>query len=185
MQISKNYFFLILVLFVLFLAGTVILTSVPQKREISPPSLPVKRVPTKPSGSISFHPESLNITSGQEFTVNVFLTTEKEAVNADLEIIYDPKVLIFQKMTLAKFWAEGRLIGQKIDKEKGEILAGVVSFEPASGSGNLISLTFKVQEAAEKAATELAFGEKTQVTSSGGESVPLEVKKTAIYTIIE
>lgn len=183
MRIRKTNFFLILVLSTLFLAGVIVLVSSPRKSEISPTSFPVKQPPTL-LASISFQPESLNLTSGQEFTVNVFLRTEKEVVNADLEIIYDPNVLIFQKMTLGKFWPEGKLIGQKIDSKNGKILAGIVSFEPALGKENLISLTFKVQEAIKKAPTKLMFGEKTQVFSTGGESIPLEVKKTALYTII-
>jgi hypothetical protein len=184
MRIDKNYFFLILVLFTVFLAVMAILIPTPPKSKIGPPSLSPTQPPKK-LALLNFQPESLNLTRGQEFTSNVFLRTEKEAVSADLEIIYNPEVLTFQKLALGGFWPEGKLISQKIDKKNGTILVGVVSFKPASGSGNLISLTFKVQKGTEEAPIKLIFGEKTQVFSPGGKILPLEIKREAIYTIIE
>lgn len=183
MRINKNYFFLILVLFVVFFAIMAILIPSPQKGKVGPSSLPTQQ-PTI-SASVSFQPESLSLTPGQEFTPNVFLEIDQEVVSADLEIIYDPTVLTFQKITLGKFWRESELISSKIDTKNGKILVGIGSFESASGSGNLISLTFKVQKVVKKSVTELKFGEKTQLFNLEGESILLEVKKEAIYNLIE
>lgn len=183
MRIGKTNFFLILIILTVFLAVMVILIPTPQKNRVSPPPSPAQ--PQKIFASISFQPESLTLAEEQEFTSTVFLKTEKEIVSADLEIIYNPSILTFQKIAIEKFWPEGKLVSQKIDKKNGKILVGIVSFKPASGNENLISLTFKVQKAVEKPAIELMFGEKTQVFGPGGEIVPLEIKREAVYTINE
>lgn len=181
MRIGKNYFFLILIIFAIFMAVMVILIPTTQKTRVSP--LPSPAQPQKILASITIQPESLTLTEGQEFTSSVFLKTEKEVVSADLEIIYNPSFLTFQKLALEKFWPEGKLISQKIDKKNGKILVGIVSFKPVSGNENLISLTFKVQKVVEKPVIKLMFGEKTQVFGPGGEIVPLEIKREAVYTI--
>jgi len=181
MRIGKTNFFLILIILTVFLAVIAILIPTPQKTRVGPP--PSSDQPQKILASISFQPERLTLTEEQEFTSNVFFKTEKEAVSADLEIIYNPSVLTFQKIGMEKFWPEGKLISQKIDKKNGKILVGVVSFKPVSGNENLISLTFKVQKAVEKPTIKLMFGEKTQVFGPGGEIIPLEIKREAVYTI--
>lgn len=182
MSVRKTIIFLILTLGVISLAGTVVFISICQRDKVSSPPLPVEQ-PKKISASVSLQPENLILTSGEEFTSSVFLKTEKEVVSADLEIIYDPDVLTFQKVTLGEFWQEGKLIGQQINQENGQVLLGIVSFEPASGSENLVSLTFKVKRSVEKPTAELGFGGKTQVAISGGEPLVLEVKKGVVYTI--
>lgn len=184
MPLNKNYFLPILVLFAVFFAVMAILIPSPQKGKVGPSSLPTQQPPTI-SASVSFQPERLSLTPGQEFTLNVFLKIDQEVVSADLEIIYDPTVLTFQKITLGKFWRESELISSKIDTKNGKILVGIGSFESASGSGNLISLTLKVQKVVKKSVTELKFGEKTQIFNLEGEPILLEVKKEAIYNLIE
>ncbi len=192
MLVKKTYFLPILVLFLVFFVLIIILFPLANGNKInlypsrelpsssiSEPSLP----PLGDLAFLSFRPESLEISPGQEFTVYVFLETKKEAVSADLEILYDPKALIFQKISLSDFWPEGKILSQKIDQEKGKILLGISSFKPASGNGDIVSLVFKTQKNPRERMVNLMFGEKTQLFTSGGEIIPLDINRKIFYPL--
>lgn len=173
MRINKTHFLLILIIFVVFFGLMATLIPGLRKKNISSPTFSVQEISEK-MAILSFRPQTFNLTNKQEFTTDVFLKTDKKIVSADLEIMYDPKILIFQEVNKGEFLPEGQIISQKIDEENGTILVGLVSFQPASGNGNLVALKFRKQNK-EEGTTKLTFGEKTQIYGPEGESIPFEI----------
>lgn len=144
--------------------------------------------PLLPSVSLdlSFEPGLANPHLGENFEVKVLIDSKnKHLVGADLVIEYFPDYLEVLNLNPGEIFTNPQILKEEINQEKGEIHYSLGSFQPATGSGSLMSIQFK---AINPGATMLKFLKGTDLAIDEKEKVELEmesVESKGQYVILE
>lgn len=96
-----------------------------------------------PATTLDFSPSTIATTEGEEFTVDVIVTTGgNQITGADLKVIFDPDKLEAQSIQKGTF-LPNILVAGSVSPGVASITLGAPSTTPGNGTGTLATLTFK------------------------------------------
>lgn len=149
-----------------------------RKPKISPPPIDTN-APKFPKAEkkqvvISFENAPVSANIGQEFSFDVRIDTqETEITNLDLYITYDPAVFLLEDISAGTFFKDPLEFKKALGPETGEAMYAIGSFEPASGSAALATLTFNALNASPRQ-SQISIGEKTVISAVGNIIVDIQ-----------
>jgi len=117
----------------------------------------------------------LQVTPTEPFVLEIIPTDKLSALVYRLEVLFDPKVLLVEKITVGDFFKNPKILREEVNNESGYVFfsAGITPEEIAAAGepknkNSLASLIFKTKllnDQQENVETVISFGEKTLIVS--------------------
>lgn len=124
-----------------------------------------------PEVKLTLSPAEATVYFGQTLEIRVLAESQEKLIATDLELIFDPQVLIAKEAKPGIFWSKPQELTKILDNSKGEILYGIATLEPKSGQGIIASFKFTVKELSlTSLTTTISFKSGTQASVVGGEA---------------
>jgi len=157
-------------LFYLGLVSPITQSLKPRLKEIA--TKPLQPHPSqKAEVKLSLSPQEVTVYSGETVEVRVLVETKEKLIATDIELAFDPEVLIAKEAKPGIFWLEPKELTKVLDNSKGEIFYGIASVEPKSGQGIAASFKFAVKEISPTSlTTTISFKSGTQASVVGEET---------------
>jgi len=171
-------------LFYLGLVSPITQSLKPKLKEIATKS-PQPHLSQKAEIKLSLSPQEVMVYSGEPLEIRVLAETKEKLIATDIELAFDPEVLIAKEAKPGIFWLKPQELTKVLDNSKGEILYGIATLEPKSGQGIVASFKFTVKELSLTSLnTTISFKSGTQASVVGKET-ELKFSEGGKYVILK
>ena len=142
-------------------------------------------LPQKAEVNLSLNPQEVTVYSGEILEVQVLAETKEKLIATDIELVFDPEVLIVKEAKSGIFWSKPQELTKVLDNSKGEIFYGIASVEPKSGQGIIASFKFEVKKISPSSLTTNISFEKGCQASVVGKETELKFSESGKYVILK